>query len=339
MSVRFDNIVGNARLKERISQDISSNTLAHAYIIEGPTGSGRHTLAINIAAALSCLSDKDSPCSACKSCEKILGGRSPDVIVQGLEGEKVTIGVETVRKLKEDMVTAPNDLDIKVYIIENADSMTVQAQNAFLLSLEEPPEYVMFFLICESSGSLLETIRSRAPVLRTQRLEDSEIEKYILNRDKRARQLKDDDPDAFQTLVFVSDGCIGKALSLLEAKKRKALFDERDTAKKMLSLLSCPHRAEVLSLVASLGNKRAEISQCLAAVQNAVRDLMLLKKTDNARLCFFPDREQAQELSTRYTSTSLILLYDVLCQARDELEANANVRLTLLNMVQKAGLI
>lgn len=339
MGVNFQSIVGNDNLKERISDDIRNKTLSHAYIIEGREGSGRHTLALNISAALSCLSEGEIPCGTCKNCRKILSGKSPDIIIQGLEDDKVTIGVESIRKTKDDMAMAPNDLDIKVYIIENADKMTVQAQNAFLLSLEEPPPYVVFFLICENSNSLLETIRSRAPILRLRRLDDDLVERYLLQNDKRAQKLKDEDASTFETLVFASDGRIGRAISLLDTKKRKTLFEERAIAERILSLLSCPGRGEVLELVSSLGNKRADILKYLVSVQYAVRDLILLKKTDSAPLCFFPNREQAQELSTRYTSDSLFALYDSLRGASDELEANSNVRLTLLNMVQKARLI
>ena len=339
MGVMLSKIVGNSLLKGRISTDISNNTLSHAYIIEGPEGSGRHTLALSIAAALSCQNKDSAPCYNCKSCQKIFGAGSPDIIVQGLEGDKVTIGVESIRKIKEDIVIAPNDLDIKVYIIEKADTMTVQAQNAFLLSLEEPPKYVMFFLLCESSGALLETIRSRAPILRLERLEEREVEEYILAHDNRARQLKEEDPRAFQTIVFASNGCIGKALSLLDAPKRKALFDERETAEKILSVLSCPNRTEVLEIISSLGKKRNDVARYLVSVQYAVRDLIMLKKSDSASLCFFPDRDEAQELSTRYTSASLMSLYSALCTACDELDANSNVRLSLLSMAQRAGLI
>lgn len=339
MGIRLSKMVGNTQLLRRISDDIDNNTLSHAYIIEGPEGSGRHTLAKSIAAALSCLDTASAPCETCKNCKKIFGDGSPDMIMQGLEGDKVTIGVESIRKIKEDMVIAPNELDVKVYVIENADVMTVQAQNAFLLSLEEPPKYVMFFLICESSNALLETIRSRAPILRLERLEDEEVEQYILRHDNRARQLKDEDPKAFNTVVFASNGCIGKAISLLDTAKRKALFDERETAERILSILSCPNRTEVLDIIASLGKKRNDVARYLVSVQHAVRDLILLKKSDTASLCFFPDREDALELSTRYTSASLMSLYNALCTACDELDANSNVRLTLLGMAQRAGLI
>ena len=91
MGIQLSKIVGNASLKRRVSQDISNNTLSHAYIIEGPEGSGRHTLALNIAAALSCRAESDHPCYSCRNCRKIFGGTSTDIIVHGLEGDKVSI--------------------------------------------------------------------------------------------------------------------------------------------------------------------------------------------------------------------------------------------------------
>lgn len=339
MSVQFVNIIGNRALKERLSDEIEGKTFPHAYIIEGPEGSGRHTLARNIAAALSCLSQGAAPCGCCKNCKKIFSDSSPDIIIQGIGEDKTTIGVDVVRRIRDDMATAPNDLDIKVYIVEDADSLTPQAQNAFLLSLEEPPAYVIFFLICENSSSLLETVRSRAPVLRLERLSCGEVEKYLLDNDKRASQLINEDKAAFDTVIFAADGCIGKALELLDAKKRKRLLDERATVHGIISALSSKDRAKVLSALDSLGNKRPEIARSLISVQNAVRDLMLLKKADNVKLCFYPIKEEAAELSSHYSSASLILLYDALCGASDELEANSNVRVTLLNMAQKANLI
>lgn len=339
MSVDFKRIVGNGELKSRISRDISDRTLSHAYIIEGPRGSGRHTLAYNIAAALACQSDGDIPCGKCKSCEKIFANKSTDIITVGLEDDRVTMGVETIRRVRDDIAIAPNDLDVKVYIIEDADAMTPQAQNAFLLSLEEPPSYVLFFLLCENSTTLLETVRSRAPSLRLQHLTDSDVEGYLLDNDKRARQLHDEDEEIFKTVIHASDGCIGRALELLETKKRKALLDERSIAQEIISLLSSPNRAEVLDIVSTLGNKRNDVIKFLTAVEYAVRDLIVLKKAENAHLCFYNDKEQAQEISTHFTSIALMSLYDALCDAIEDLEANSNVKLTVLNMMQKTGLI
>ncbi len=349
--VYFPAILGNDALKARLGKDVAEDHLSHAYIIEGAKGSGRHTVALSVAAAIECemrkrtaqgdlfgaVAKRTVPCGECLSCRKILSGKSPDVKLIGLEDDRVTIGVETIRTLKEDMYTAPNDLSVKVYIIKDADLMTEQAQNAFLLSLEEPPEYVLFFLLCEGSVSLLETIRSRAPTLRTTRLDISQIESYLLSNDPRATELRDSSAEDWNTLLFVSDGRIGYALELLDAKARSNLFESRKDVKKLISLLLSSNRAAALGAIPDFGKKRQDVRSKLSLLQHALRDLLLLKKSENAPLCFYEDAEEALELSTRFTSHALLSLYDAASRAKDDLDENSNVRLTLTFMMQRAG--
>ena len=343
--IYFPNIVGNDALIRRLSKDISENRLSHAYVLEGAKGSGRHTIAKEAIAAIECEARSDGkthisvPCGRCKSCEKILSGKSPDVITLGLEGERSTIGVEAIRNLKNDIFTAPNDLSVKAYIIEDADLMTPQAQNAFLLSLEEPPAYIIFFLICENSENLLETVRSRAPTLRTQRSSSEELEEYLLKNDSRAAELKNTSPREWEEIVCASQGSIGNGLELLDAKKRARLLEYRGVAKKLVTMLGRSNKVAALESISSFGTKRSEVCRQLSFLQSALRDLLLLKKCETAPLCFFERRDDAIELSTNFTAHTLLSLYDASLIAMDDLEANANVRLTLMNMMQSAGLI
>ena len=264
----FTRILGNEALKHRLSKDVTEGSLSHAYILEGPRGSGRHTMALNLAAAIEC-EEKESvgspnlfgeteaceiPCGRCINCEKILGGKSPDIIVVGLEEDRSTLGVETIRNLKNDMYTAPNDLSVKVYIIEDADLMTIQAQNAFLLSLEEPPSYILFFLICENSANLLETVRSRAPTLRMRRLREDDIEKHLLENDDRAES-----PADWRSLLAVCGGSLGYAIELLEPKARSNVFEYRNSAKSLISMLSRSNKLGALEAVNEFGTKRVEV--------------------------------------------------------------------------------
>ena len=143
METAFPDILENRALADRLSREIRSGKLSHAYILSGPEGSGKHMLAVRIATALSGpnrLSDgAPLPCMTCPSCRKILEGNSPDLIYILREGSRATLGVEQIRFLREDVLIAPNDTDVKIYVIEDAETMTPQAQNALLLTLEEPP--------------------------------------------------------------------------------------------------------------------------------------------------------------------------------------------------------
>jgi len=342
MSTRFDNIIGNGSLRHRMAQDIDLGTLAHAYIVEGPAGSGRRTLTLSVICAIACENrgkSCDTPCGKCKSCKKILEKNSPDVIFVGLESDRVTIGVDTVRAIKEDVYTEPNDLSIKAYIIEDADTMTEQAQNAFLLLLESPPPYAVFFLICKNSTSLLETVRSRAPTLRLERLPLDDVKSYLLKNEKRAATLYEENPHELELAVFCGEGSIGASLALLDGRRRASLMESRETVRRMISLLGGRNKAAAFEMITLFGNKRAEIARRLSQLQIALRDLIMLKKSDSTPLCFFEDRDEAAELSTSFSSTSLFALYDAAGEAISALEANANVRLTLIGMMQRASII
>ena len=188
----FEDIAANEALREQLGTEILASRLPHAYILEGSRGSGKHTLALRIAAALSCQRSEDSsaplPCMNCPSCKKILDGNSPDVIFVHRE-DTATLGVDIIRNVRNDVWIAPNDTDFKIYIIEDAHLMTEQAQNALLLTLEEPPEYVRFLLLCESAEMLLETIRSRAPTLHTEPVAQNVMDSYLcLQSDEAPRQ-------------------------------------------------------------------------------------------------------------------------------------------------------
>ena len=351
--IYFSNIIGNGELIGRLSRDISEGRLAHAYILEGQSGSGRHTLALQMAAAIECEKRGEDqgnsffgdsvetkiPCGCCQSCVKILGGKSPDIKTVGPEDDKVFIGVETVRNVKNDMYTAPNDLSIKVYIIENADLMTAQAQNAFLLSLEEPPSYVLFFLICENSSDLLETVRSRAPTLRLQHISDSELESYLVSHDNRAKELRDTDVESWKSLISIASGSIGYGLRLLDNQKRNAILEQRKTVNELIRMLSASNKMGAMDASMAFNRKRNETVELLLLFQNALRDLLLLKKDEDVALCFYYDRENALDLSSRFTAKALLKYYDASVSALDELELNSNVRLTLMNMMLSAGIL
>ncbi len=336
-------IVGNDDLKSRLSNDILAGTLPHACMIEGPRGTGKHTIARMCAAALACSKKHDSakpiPCLECPECKKVLEGKSPDLIFIGLE-DKATIGVETVRFLREDVRVVPNDLDYKIYVIEDADKMTVQAQNALLLTLEEPPEYVRFFLLCENSRLLLETIRSRAPVHRTEPLNARQIDEYLCATDKRAAQMKLTAKKEYAELLCAAGVGIGQALEYLDPKRFAPVLERRRLALEFVSAaVHASGSLSILSTVFKFPQKRDALRDQLLTVSDAIRDLILLKKSDNAPLVFFADRNEAIELCDRVSLPFLFRLGECVRKALDDNARNANVRLALTQLVSSAEII
>lgn len=156
---------GNERLKDQLSRQERGRGLSHAYIVSGPAGSGRHTLARQLAAAMLCTGPGEKPCGKCGPCLKVLKGVHPDVstVTGPEEGKPIT--VDQVRALRADSYIRPNEGDRKIYLLEGADRMNASAQNAMLKLLEEGPPYAAFLLIAGNAGGLLQTVRSRCEEL------------------------------------------------------------------------------------------------------------------------------------------------------------------------------
>lgn len=343
MKTPMPQIVGNESLKQRLCRDIVANTLSHAYIIEGANGSGRHTIARMTAAALACESKNDAnaaiPCLECPACKKIIEGKSPDVITIGVK-DKASLGIDAARFIKEDVRILPNDLDDKIYIIEDADKMTDQAQNAILLTLEEPPSFVHFFLLCNNAGSLLETIRSRAPILRTELIDNDLIDEYICSRDRRASQMKMSSPKEYREIIISASGGIGRAIELLEPKSFKPIYDLRLLIADFISsAIDSRNSRNIIPLLLKFSSKRDALERELTVLSNAIRDLILLKKSDNAPLIFYSDRNDAIELCDRTTLTFLYEFHSAVSTAIEENKRNANIKLMMTKMAVSADLI
>ena len=343
MRPALTSLVGNQSLKTKLLSDISSGTLSHAYIIEGRKGSGRHTVAYLVAAALSCENSKDSnfplPCLKCPSCRKILEKKSPDVICVTRE-DKATLTVERIRTLRNDVRLLPNELEHKIYILEDTDTMTDQAQNAFLLTLEEPPAYVKFFLLCENSENLLETIKSRAQRLRTEPIAIQAIDEYLQTNNDDAKRLKLSEPDSYNELLMASEGTIGNALDLLEEKNLKQALATRTLARDFINVIASGNNSEaVMSILSRFDKKREVVMLQLLAIETALRDLIAVQRAESAPLIFFHDRNEAFSLSDSVSIYRLMKIYDSLKKTQDAILQNANVRLTLTSFFVEINIL
>ena len=159
--MRFDGFFGNEALQQRLSASFAAGKVSHCYLIAGPVGSGKRTLATILAAAMQCTGGGDVPCRACTACRKVFSGTHPDVITVD-EPEKKTVSVDLVREARADAFIRPNEGRRKIYILPRAQDFGPAAQNALLKLLEEPPQYAAFLLLATNPGALLPTIRSRA---------------------------------------------------------------------------------------------------------------------------------------------------------------------------------
>lgn len=158
-------LAGNDALKEQLLPRLSGGTLGHAFILAGAAGSGKHTLAQILARAMVCDRAGTKPCGSCPACKKALAGIHPDIITAAPLEEGKAITVDQVRQMRADAYIRPNEAPRKVYILEQADRLRSEAQNAMLKLLEEGPTYAAFLLLAENQGGLLSTVRSRCETL------------------------------------------------------------------------------------------------------------------------------------------------------------------------------
>lgn len=202
----FDRLLGNARVKQNLQQSIDSGRVSHFYLLAGPEGSGKKTLARLLAAALMCQSE-EKPCLHCAACRKVMQDSHPDFITVQ-DPEHKNVAVKIVRQVREEMFVRPNEAHRKIYMF--AQELGTEGQNALLKILEEPPEYGVFFLLTDNPEKLLETVRSRATVLSLQALPEEILQ----------RQLHSEFPqmpaETIASAIARSGGYLGQAKRLLE---------------------------------------------------------------------------------------------------------------------------
>lgn len=201
----FDALIGNDALKQRLSASLSR--LSHCYLLSGPAGSGKRTLARLLAAAMQCTAAR-RPCGQCAQCRKVLSGVHPDVITVD-DPEKKTVPVKLVRDACADLYIRPNEGAKKIYVFPRAQDLNAQGQNALLKCIEEPPAYGVFLLLAEHAEQLLPTIRSRCVELRLSPLPDDVLRKALTAR------FPDASPDAVRSAMLRSGGYLGQAIDLL----------------------------------------------------------------------------------------------------------------------------
>ena len=202
----FESLLGNHRLKQNLQQSLLRGHISHFYLISGPEGSGKHTLARLLAAAILC-QDGQKPCLQCHVCRKVMEGNHPDFITVE-DPEHKNVAVKIVRQFREDVFIRPNESDYKIYLFPQ--DLGLEGQNALLKILEEPPKYGVFILLTDNPDKLLPTVRSRCTELKMQALPAELMEKQL------ARDFPNADPGDIQAAAVRSGGFLGQARQILK---------------------------------------------------------------------------------------------------------------------------
>ena len=335
----FPSIIGNNVIKSYIGNDIKNGNNSHAYIIEGQKGSGKRSVAKQIAAALACTNkfneEYNLPCGECDNCHRIFGDLSGDV-VWVTSGDKASIGVEEIRNIKKGLYVTPNDSDYRTYIIVNAEKMTSQAQNALLLSLEEPPSFVVFILLTEDATKLLETVRSRAQCIRMEKFSSQKVSDYLLSN-YEGKRIYNSFPDKFSAAVSLSDGSLGRAKEILSATEETSeLLRFRAMTMKLIPLVCTGKVSQMmkLGLVSEIKNNN-DAKILLQITDNAIRDMISVKRTDGENLLFYTSKESAFAASSEASIKKLFHIHTELLRAIIRLDSNVNMKIVFSDMFIK----
>lgn len=302
-------LVGNGRINDAVTAAVAENRIPHAILLEGDKGTGKHTLMRFLSRAAVC-DGENAPCGACRGCHLAEIGTHPDITVTAPEDGKKNIAVAQIRALRNEAYIKPHMAAKRVFVIDRADTMNEQAQNALLKVLEEPPGDIIFILIAESAASLLDTIISRCTVLSLVPPETDEAVAYL-------RENTDYGEEQIRETLGSTGGNIGAAKEALAGGGTAA----QAAAKRFTELLISGNEAEMLKITAQFEKSRILADEFLKELKISVA--LEIKKN----------------LYNTCSAKALVHFYDAIPEFEDALKTNINLSLLFCALVCKAAQI
>ncbi len=297
------NIFHEETLNKLIST-VRAGTNSHAYLFLGEEGLGKLEAAKLLANALVCESPANAPCTLCPTCIQAKANTNPDIIFVNREDNKKSIGVEPIRKVNEDVYTKPFGSRSKVYIIPEGELLTTEAQNAFLKTLEEPPEYAVFIIISKTD-ELLPTILSRCTTIKFSRVSKNTLYSYVDNRYPEETSRRD-------FLVSFSEGNPGKIDRYVTDESFRHLRE--DSVKKIRELLA-PGLSNIYLISDFFEANKEHIHEILDFWIILIRDILLIATTPADNIINKDIMKFLNNMAALYDTDYLINAAEVLATA------------------------
>ena len=315
----FQDIIEHEQIIEHFQNAILHNKVSHAYILNGPDLSGKRMLAERFAAALQCENQGANPCMSCHSCKQASSRNHPDILY--LQHEKPqTISVDDVRsQINNSIAIKPYYGPYKIYIVDEAEKMNQQAQNALLKTIEEPPSYGILILLTTNADAFLPTILSRCITLNLKMVPDKKILDYLM----KVYQIPD-----YQAEVCTSfaQGNVGKAIQLAENEDFNEL---KNSVLQLIKRIKDIELYEMMEAIKQIANFKLQIQDYFDLLMVWYRDVLLFKATADINSLIFKDevydiKKQASKSSYSGIETILKAL------EKAKLRPNANVNFELV---------
>lgn len=320
-NIGFDNIIGNELIKDQLKNAIRTGTVSHSYMISGEKGMGKKMLAEAFLLELFCTEqDEDRrPCLHCPECKKILSGNHPDVIYINHEKPGL-ISVDEVREQLLDTIDIkPYEGRYKVYVMPDADKMNIQAQNAILKTLEEPPAYAVILLLVNDDKKLIDTIRSRVIRESLRPLTDDVISEYL-------KEHFDISSDKTDICVAFSKGNLGRAIELCQSETFTEWYQ------RVMKILKNLRQMDITDMHIEISKLLAECPEPMEALDLLelwYRDLMMFMVTKNInKLVFRGERKTLMNAASLSSYDGVQEIMSSIEVSRQRLAASVNPELT-----------
>jgi DNA polymerase-3 subunit delta' len=315
-------MLGHHKVLDTLQTAIKNDNVSHAYIFEGPDGIGKRETALSFSSMLLC-EKNHMRCGECKSCRLFYENSHPDFIE--IYQEDKSISVEDIRNVLKGLVIKPLYSKYKVIIINNADNMTVQAQNAVLKSLEEPPPYVVFILTVQSSAAMAATIRSRCQRAVFTKLSYDEIMTILESK-------YGDRKSEWDFIVSYADGVIGTAIELVESPH---ILEIREYILEQTAQLISSKDMDLFNLYEFFDKNSDNIDYILRVMLLFFRDIMIYNQTSEFSILINSDKKDMIIRNAGIRPSGIQKCIHAIWDAKRALEANVNFQLAIEVMLMK----
>ncbi len=316
----IEKVLGHEEVIKHLQNAAARDAVSHSYIFAGEKGSGKKLLAKVFAMTLQCEHHGKEPCLQCSSCKKAMNRNHPDIIYVTHEKPN-SIGIEDIREqLISDVAIKPYTGPYKIYIVDEAEKLTVQAQNALLKTIEEPPSYAVILLLVNNGGSLLPTIASRCVTLNFKPVRDDVIKKYLME------ELHVPDYQAEVSVAF-AQGNVGKAKQIATAEDFSEMMQ---AAFRILKKGKDMEVYEMVDAIKALSEQKHTVYEYLDLFLVWFRDVLLFKATREIDGLVF--RQEYNDIKNRADTSSyegLETIIKAIETAKARLQANVNFDLTM----------